>query len=218
MNVIILYISLLLIPVIILIGDSIVKTKYTKIKNNRVITGCEVCHDILDNKSFDSVYVVNNKQNLNLYDSNRKVIKLSDDVFDETTLYAVSVGIMKATEAVNDNKKNKMMHLRDSLRNIIPMVNLLSYILFIIGVLADISICEIALALLILVIIYNIFIFKYEDLVKDNALKLIKGEGYIDKEEREDVKRIMSSYRFHGFDEMITSIINVVDALIPNSR
>ena len=218
MNVIILYISLLLIPVIILISDSFVKTKYTKLKNNRVITGCEVAHDILDNKSFDSVYVVNNKQNLNFYDSNRKVIKLSDDVFDETTLYAVSVGIMKATEAVNDNKKNKMMHFRDSLKDIIPMINLLSYILFIVGVLVNIGICEVALALLILVLIYNVFIFKYEDKVKALALKLIKGEGYIDKEERCDVEKIMSSYRFHGFDEMITSIMNILDALIPDSR
>ena len=66
--------------------------KYKRIRNNKKISGQEVARMILDKNGLTDVHVVSVNGNLtDHYDPTRKVVRLSNEIFDGTSIAALSV-------------------------------------------------------------------------------------------------------------------------------
>jgi len=100
-------------------------SKYSKIKNNRNITGAEAARYILDKNGLNNVYVVETGGYLtDHYDPTKKVIKLSSNVYREASIGAVAVACHECGHAIQDKENYKFMRIRSSL---VPIVNFSSY-------------------------------------------------------------------------------------------
>ena len=76
-------ILILIIPGIAQIFISINYNKYKCILNNKKISGQEVARKLLDSNNLENIYVVATNGNLtDHYDSSRKVIRLSKDIYN----------------------------------------------------------------------------------------------------------------------------------------
>lgn len=100
-------------------------SKYTKIKNQKDITGAEAARYILDKNGLSDIYVVETGGYLtDHYDPTRKVIKLSQKVYRESSIGSVAVAAHECGHAIQDKEKYLFMRIRSA---IVPVVNFSSY-------------------------------------------------------------------------------------------
>ncbi|MCR5483868.1 MAG: zinc metallopeptidase [Bacilli bacterium] len=216
MIILIIYCLLFFISLIFNIYISLVEKEYKNKKNKKKLTGCELSHEILDLDSNNNSYILLTKGD-SLYNSLRDTIKLDEDSFDESTLYALTVSALKSYEAI-DKKNKEQYKLRDKLSKLLFYLMILSYILLAACVvLNDYSIGGASLAILVIVTILDI---KWHLLYKSNIKKLVKvlkQNGFIDKDEVNDVTKLLGVEVLKPFTRLINVIKELFDQIIPDS-
>jgi Zn-dependent membrane protease YugP len=216
MIILIIYCLLFFISLIFNIYISLVEKEYKNKKNKKKLTGCELSHEILDLDSNNNSYILLTKGD-SLYNSLRDTIKLDEDSFDESTLYALTVSALKSFEAI-DKKNKEQYKLRDKLSKIVFYMMILSYILLAACVvLNDYSIGGASLAILVIVTILDI---KWHLLYKSNIKKLVKmlkQNGFIDKDEVNDITKLLGVEVLKPFTRLINVIKELFDQIIPDA-
>lgn len=181
-------------------------------KNKRDLTGCEIAHEILDKDS--KTYILLTK-GVSEYNSLRDTIKLDEDSFDESSLYAIAVSTLKSYEAI-DKKNNKIYKNRDKLSKLVFYMIVLSYITLVLGVvLKDFTFGSISIALIVVVTLFDLFLINLYESNISSSIKLISSNGLIDKDEKEDIRKIMKAESLRGLTRLINVIKDLLDTLIP---
>ena len=209
------FVVLVFISLFISLYINISLKKYKSIKNKREITGCELAHEIIkvDGKADPYILLTKNRSE---YNSLRDSIKLDEDTYDEYSVYALSVSALKTYEAI-DSKNKKKYKSRDNLSNIVFYMVILSYILIVASVLVNMfELGIIAVSLAICVIIYDLYFINIYKNNLDKIVKLLISNGFIDKDEKENVYKVLSLESINGLSRLFISIINLLDSLIPN--
>ncbi len=100
-------------------------SKYSKVKNERGITGREAARYLLDKHGLSDVGVVETSGYLtDHYDPRSKVIRLSRSVYNDTSIAAVSVACHECGHAIQDKEGYTFLKIRSA---IVPIVNFSSY-------------------------------------------------------------------------------------------
>ena len=90
--------------IIVLIAQARINSayaKYKKVGNNKTITGQEVARKILDSNNLENVHVVKVNGTLtDHYDPSRKVVRLSNEIFDGESIAALSVAAHECGHAI----------------------------------------------------------------------------------------------------------------------
>ena len=111
--------------VISIIADLMVRTSYNKYKNidtENHKSGFDVAREILDANGLNDIHVVSvNGILTDHYDPKRKVVRLSTDVFDGTSIASVAVAAHEVGHAIQDKVGYSFMKIRSL---ILPMVNI----------------------------------------------------------------------------------------------
>ena len=170
--------------------------KYKKIQNKRKISGFEVAKEILDKNGLSNVYVTEAKGQLtDCYVSDRKVIRLSTDIFHGTTIASASVAAHEVGHAIQDKENYTFLRIRNS---IVPVVNLSSkfgYIVIFIGMIFG----SFDLALLGILLLCAMLLFQ---------LVTLPVEFDASKRAKEEVKKLnitSSEIENNGISTMLTS-------------
>lgn len=99
--------------------------KYSKVKNDKGITGAEAARILLDRHGLNNIEVVPTTGFLSdHYDPRRKIIRLSDSVYRTPSIASVAVACHECGHAIQDKENYFFLRLRN---NIIPLVNFSSY-------------------------------------------------------------------------------------------
>lgn len=108
------------------IGISTNYSKYKNKKNSQNLSGQEVARKILDQHGLKDIHVVSVSGNLtDHYDPTRKVVKLSSDIFNGTTIAAMAVAAHEVGHAIQDQENYSFMRIRSGL---VPFVNFVTYL------------------------------------------------------------------------------------------
>lgn len=112
--------------------------KYKAITNTKKLSGQEVASKILEANDLKNVYVVQTSGSMSdHYDPSRKVVRLSNDVYNGTSITAMAVAAHEVGHAIQDKEGYLYLKLRSL---IFPIVNFgtgISYFVILIGVLTD---------------------------------------------------------------------------------
>ena len=105
MDIIIIYLLILIIPAIASFNINSNYKKFKQIELNKKISGFEVARKILDENGLDNVYIIETQRDLgDCYDSARKTVKLSKDVFHGETIAAASIAAHECGHAIQDKE------------------------------------------------------------------------------------------------------------------
>ena len=111
-------------------------SKYKKIKNTKSITGYDVARKILDNNQLQNIDIVKVSGDLSdHYDPTKKIVRLSNDIFDGTSIAAMAVASHECGHAIQDKEGYALLRIRSK---IVPTVNFcskLGYVVIAIGLL-----------------------------------------------------------------------------------
>ena len=133
-----LYILMFIIPALAQLYVSSTYKKYIQVKSKCNLSGYDMAKKILERNGLGNLYIVETTGTMtDHYDPTRKVVRLSTDVFNETSVAAMAIAAHECGHAIQDKKGYLFLRIRHGL---VPFVNLaskLGYIAILIGCLAQ---------------------------------------------------------------------------------
>ncbi len=212
----VLYLLILIIPIIAQIRINISYGKYKKIENNKGITGFEVARKILDSNGLEDIYVVETSGNLtDHYDPNRKVIKLSKDIFHGSSIAASSVAAHECGHAIQDKEGYVFMRIRSFLVPVVNLVSSASWIVIFIGLISEaFNIFMFGIGLISISLLFQLVTLPVEfDASKRANEELVKLK-LVNKDESDGVKKMLGAAAMTYVASVLTSILEIIRLIL----
>jgi len=187
-------------------------SKYKKVQNSKGITGAEVAREILDKHGLSNVYVTATQGNLtDHYDPKRKVVRLSKDVYEGSTIAAVSVAAHEVGHAIQDKEEYAFMRFRSAL---VPVVNFSStagYFAILIGlVFGYTNFIWLGIALEIVILLFQLITLPVEFNASSRALDEIEKNNYLVAGEVKGSKKMLKAAAFTYVASVLTALIQIL--------
>lgn len=210
----ILFIIILLVPLIfMLLIYFVIYGNKKKIKSK--LCGLDVARKILDENNMDMTYVVETKGIMSdVYVFKQKVIRLSSSIYNEEYLSCAAVASMKASMALLDKENNSSINIKAKFMPLLDFLVVLSFILIIIGLLLDMNDASLlAIAILVLVLLFNLFTLPINFKIKKKAYEELEKNKILSKDELKNVNSLLTLYCFSDISNMLFSISNAISNL-----
>jgi len=206
----------ILITIIAQIYVSVSYSKYKKVENSKGITGAEVAREILDKHGLNNVYVTETRGMLSdHYDSQRKVVRLSSDIYHGTTVAAVSVAAHEVGHAIQDKEGYGFMKFRHFL---FPLVNFSSkagYFAIMFGIIFGyFQLIWIGIILEIIILFFQLVTLPVEFNASGRAAKEIKNNNFLVAGERKGSKKMLNAAAFTYVASVLTTLLQIFRLLL----
>ena len=194
--------------------------KYKKIQNKRKISGFEVAKEILDKNGLSNVYVTESKGELtDCYISDRKVIRLSTDIFHGTTIASASVAAHEVGHAIQDKENYSYMRLRHSLFPVVNFCSYAGYIAILIGIFfASAKLMWIGIGLELVILFFQLVTLPVEFDASRRAEEQLLRNNLLDKSEVDDAKKVLGAAAFTYVASVLTTLFQIFRLILSASR
>ena len=208
--------SLTIIAFIISLGaDIYLRTKYSKYKKVEVksgITGAEAAREILKKNGLENVYVVETKGILSdHYDPKAKVVRLSTDIYNGTSIASVSIAAHECGHAVQDKENYFFLKFRSFL---VPFVNFSSkfgYMAVLIGLIFNaIDLAWVGIGLLIVIVLFQLITLPVEFDASRRGKRFLTDLKIINSEERSGASSVLRAAAFTYVAGLITTLLELL--------
>lgn len=190
--------------------------KYKRIRNNKKISGQEVARMILDKNGLTDVHVVSVNGNLaDHYDPTRKVVRLSNEIFDGTSIAALSVAAHECGHAIQDKDNYTFMRIRSVLVPFVNFVTYLGYFSLIISLIAGITgYLIVGILILLATLLFQIVTLPVEFDASNRAQKQLISLQLVDKEEQNCVHNMLRAAAMTYVASVISTLLNLLRLII----
>lgn len=219
LNYLIIFISIL-ITTLSQIFISLAYSKYKKILNNKDLSGYDVARKILDSNNLDNIMILETRGNLtDHYDPQRKVIKLSTDIYHGSSIAGAAVAAHECGHAIQDKMKYTPMRIRSTL---VPFVNIctrIGYLAIAIGIIFSYTLIEVGIVLLLSMLVFQLITLPVEFNASHRAIKELERLNLIDEEEKSSAKNMLIAAAFTYVASVLSTLLEILRyALIFNDR
>lgn len=195
--------------------------KYLKYKVKSNLSGQEVARKILDANGLNYVHIVETKGELtDHYDPTRKVIRLSSNIFHQSTISSVGVAAHEVGHAIQDKEGYSFMRLRSALVPFVNFVSYLGYFGLIISIFAGLTgYLKISILILCVTILFQLVILPVEFDASKRAKEQLISLGLIDDSEHEQVSKVLFAAAMTYVAGLISNLLQLLRlVLILNDR
>ena len=212
----ILYILIIIIPLIAQINVSMAYGRYKKVNNKQKISGFEVARKILDSNGLENVYVVETSGTLtDHYDPNRKVIKLSSDIFHGETIAACAVAAHECGHAIQDKENYTFMRIRSFIFPIVNFVSPFAWIVILIGLFAEyFQVFYFGIGLISLTLLFQLVTLPVEFDASKRAKKELEKLKLNEKSENNSVAKMLRAAALTYVASVLSSILEIVRLIL----
>ena len=120
-----------------LLAQIFIKISYennSRIKNSKELTGYDVARKILDKNGLNDLLIVETNGYLtDHYDPNRKVIKLSRNIYGNDTISSMAVAAHEVGHAIQDKEGYFFLRLRTLIFPIVSFISRISWLVILVG-------------------------------------------------------------------------------------
>lgn len=209
------YDLLIVLSLSITIGAQIsVKSSYNRYKktlNSKNLTGFDVARKILDKNGLENIIILETQGELtDHYDPSKKVIKLSSDIYNNTSIASCAVAAHECGHAIQDKVGYTPMRIRSKL---VPTVNLctkLGYLAIVIGAIFSYTLIEIGIILLLSMLVFQLITLPVEFNASKRALIEIEKLNLIKIEEKKYAKKMLTAAAFTYVASVFTTMIQIL--------
>ena len=196
-------------------------SKYKNVNNKNGLTGFEVARKILDENGLKDIHIVEIQGNLtDHYDPTRKVVRLSSDIFNGSSIASTSVAAHECGHAIQDKDNYRFMRIRSK---IVPFVNLsskLGYLAITIGIIFSLfDLAIFGIVLLLAMLAFQIVTLPVEFDASNRAAEQIKKLKLLDETEKGKSKSMLNAAAFTYVASLVTTLLEILRLfLLANSR
>ena len=191
-------------------------SKYSQVQTIRKISGKEAAALLLRSNSISDVSIQRIGGSLSdHYDPSRKVLRLSEPVYDKTSIAAVGVAAHETGHAIQDKEKYAPLVLRSTL---VPVANIgssagpylaLAGIIFRMNLLLNIGIILFACAVL-----FYLITLPVEIDASRRALKVLEHNAILSQEELKGAKKVLSAAALTYVASALTAMANLLRLIL----
>ena len=198
----------------IYINSSYSQTK--RIKNRAGITGAQTARKILDENGLSNVKVEEVSGILgDHYDPRTKTVRLSSDIYRNTSIASASVAAHECGHAIQDKEGYFFLKLRNS---IVPLVNFASYagyFAILIGIIASsLKIIWIGIIAEIVILVFQLITLPVEFAASKRALKQLEKQKILEKIEISTSKKMLTAAALTYVASVTATILEILRLLI----
>ena len=194
--------------------------KYKKVNTKSGLQGFEVARRILDSNGLNNVDIVETQGELtDHYDPERKVVRLSSDIYHGATIASSSVAAHECGHAVQDKEGYFFLRLRASL---VPLVNFSSkagYIALMIGLLFGwLELAWFGIFLELAILFFQLITLPVEFDASRRAANFLKREALVEKSEQEGSKKMLNAAAMTYVASVVSTLLQILRLVLLVSR
>lgn len=212
----ILFLVVLIVP---LVADIFVRINYgvySKKINNCGLNGGDVARKILEKNGLSDIYVVETNGYLtDHYDPNRKVIRLSHNVYQSDSVASIAIAAHECGHALQDKEGYFFLRLRSFIYPIVNIATSISYYIILVGFLFEaLNLVYIGIALTALGLLFQIITLPVEFNASKRAGKEIDTLKLANKEEKSGVKKVLVNAALTYVAGVLASAIQILRLIL----
>ena len=195
--------------------------KYKKINTKSGLQGFEVARRILDMNGLNNVDIVETKGELtDHYDPERKVVRLSSDIYHGSTIASSSVAAHECGHAVQDKEGYFFLRLRASLVPIVNISSKVGYIAIVIGLIfGAMKLAWLGIFLELAILFFQLITLPVEFNASKRAAEYLKKEALIEEKEQSGSKKMLNAAALTYVASVVSTLLEVFRlVLIVSSR
>ena len=209
---------IILLPAIILSLYASIKvnstfSKYAKVRNSSGLTGYDCARRILDMNGLSYIPIERVSGSLtDHYDPGKKVLRLSDSVYDADTISAISVAAHECGHAIQHQQEYAPLSIRNA---IFPVVNIASYaswIFIVLGiVLSSFSfLVPFGIALFAATVAFQLITLPVEFDASNRAVKILSQTGMVYGGEAKAAKNVLSAAALTYVADALSAVLQLL--------
>ncbi|MBR2283136.1 MAG: zinc metallopeptidase [Ruminococcus sp.] len=214
---IILLLIIILLPLLAQLNVTATFKKYSKVANSRGLTGEQVARRILDANGLYSTRIEHISGNLtDHYDPTENVVRLSDSVYDKTSVAALGVAAHECGHVCQHAESYTPIVIRSK---IVPAVNICSrfwYFVFLIGVLvfqAFPALVYIGIIMFAAVVVFQLVTLPTELNASSRALQTLENDSILESSEIPAARKVLTAAAMTYIVGLVTSILQLLRLL-----
>ncbi len=190
--------------------------KYSKVRNERNLTGKDAARYILDKNGLQDVNVVEvNGYLSDHYDPRKKEVRLSKENYQGTSIASVSVACHECGHAIQDKDGYLFMKIRSSL---VPFVNFSSYagyFAIVFGIIfSAFNLIWIGILLEIVILLFQLITLPVEINASSRALKELDYAHFFTSKELKSGKKVLTAAAFTYVASVATTLIQILRLIL----
>lgn len=184
---------LLTITAQIFVNSSYSKTR--KIKNKNNLTGEQVARTILDKNGLRNVQIEEVGTTLgDHYDPRSKTIRLSSDIYHNTSIASASVAAHECGHAIQDKEDYTFLRIRHALIPLVSFSSYAGYIAIVIGcIFSSMNLIWLGILMEIVILLFQLITLPVEFNASSRALKNIEELNILEKSELKYSRKMLKA-------------------------
>ena len=201
--------------IITLFADIYLQSTYRKMRkqtNTKKITGAEVARKILEKNKLENVYVVETRGVLSdHYDPRQKVVRLSPEVYEGTSIASLAVASHEVGHAIQDKDGYIFMRIRAFLVPLVHFGSKFGYIAIFLGLIFSmIDLAWSVVGLLLLILLFQLVTLPVEFDASRRAKSELDCLNLSSASENQSVVKMLRAAAFTYVASLVTTIMEIL--------
>lgn len=190
--------------------------KYSKVKNERGITGLEAARYILDKNNLEDINITKvNGYLSDHYDPRNKVIRLSNNVYSNSSVGTVAVACHECGHAIQDKENYVFMRIRSKLVPIVNFSSYAGYVAILLGCLfGALELIWLGIFLEIAILIFQLITLPVEIDASKRALKELDYAHLLSSKELKQAKVMLTAAALTYVASLATTLIQILRLIL----
>ena len=205
-------ILMLIFPLISTIRIRATYSSFLKKKNSMGLTGYDIARKILDNNGLNHLYIVEVDGTMtDAYDSSRKVLRLSKDVYHGDSIAAAAIAAHESGHALQDATNYSWFKKRQSIFPYVQLGEKASYIILVLGlILGFIDLVYAGVALMLFGLVFEIITLPCELDASKRGLVLLTQYSLIEDKDKTHAKKMLDAAAFTYIAAILTTLAEML--------
>ena len=192
--------------------------KFSRVSNSRGLTGAQAAYRVLADNGITDVRIERISGSLNdHYDPKTNVIRLSESVYDSTSVSAVGVAAHEAGHAVQEAESYAPMKLRAMLVPVTQIGSSLSMPLIIIGILVPTYytfFVQLGILFFSLAVLFQLVTLPVEFNASSRAIKALESGNLLYDQELDGAKKVLKAAAMTYLAASLTAILSLIRLIL----
>ena len=196
-------------------------SKYKQVLSKNNYQGCNVARKILDKHGLNNISIEEVSGNLtDHYDPTKKVVRLSSDIYNGTSIASVSVAAHECGHAIQDKVGYTPMRIRSKLVPIVNFSTKIGYLVIVIGLAAGaLKIATIGIILLSTMLLFQLVTLPVEFDASRRGKKELADLNILESSEQKGASKMLRAAAFTYVASVLSTLLQILRLiLIVSSR
>lgn len=202
----------------IFVNSSYAKTR--KIKNKHNLTGEEVARTILDKNGLKNVRIEEVNGTLgDHYDPRTKTVRLSSDIFHNTSIASASVAAHECGHAIQDKDDYTFLRIRHALIPLVSISSQAGYVVIMIGVIFSlVNLIWVGILMEVLILLFQLITLPVEFNASSRALKNLQELNLLEKSEIKYSRKMLGAAAMTYVASVAAAVLEILRLLLIFNR